>query len=243
MENISREKYRISVILPVYSETGSVKGIVSWLESEIKMYLEEIIIVLSPRSTVESRKTCEELVSQYKNVKMHIQRNNPGLGHAVREGYEIAKGNLILNIDSDGEMENETVLRMIDEMADKNCGMVVASRWLKGGGFIGYAPLKYMLNWGFQQLFRILFKTRIHDLTYGFKLISAELAKKIEWQGSLHEIACETTLKPIRLGSYVSEVPTKWTTRVNGASKNSFMKNFRYVLMAWNILRKGTNIK
>lgn len=243
MEKISKENYRISVILPVYSETDSVKGVVSWLETAIERYLEEIIIVISPRSTEESRITCAGLVNQYKNVKMHVQVNNPGLGHAVREGYAIAKGNLMLNMDSDGEMENETVIRMIDEMAAKKCRLVVASRWLKNSGFVGYSPLKYVLNWLFQQFFRIIFRTKIHDLTYGFKLIDAELAKNIEWQGTLHEIACETTLKPVRLGISVSEVNTRWTARVKGTSKNSFMKNFRYVFMAWNILQKGVNLK
>ena len=118
-------------------------------------------------------------------------------------------------------------------------GLVVASRWIKGGGFSGYSPVKYWLNWGFQQIFRILFRTSIHDLTYGFKLMRAELAHGIAWEGTLHEIACETTLKPVRTGAKVAEVPSKWTARTQGQSKNTFMRNFRYVGTAWRILVSG----
>ena len=46
---------------------------------------------------------------------------------------------------------------------------------LKGGGFVGYSRFKRVLNWGFQQLFRLLFATRLSDLTYGFKVFRAEV--------------------------------------------------------------------
>jgi glycosyltransferase involved in cell wall biosynthesis len=243
LENIPREQYRISVLLPVYSETQSVKDIVRWLQSSIAGYLKEIIIILSPNSSEDSKKICGELAGEYGNIRVHVQVNNPGLGNAVREGYKLATGNLILSMDSDGEMENETVLKMIDEMAGKNCDLVVGSRWAAPGGFAGYSPVKYILNWGFQKLFRVLYRTKIHDLTLGFKLLRSEIAKRIKWQSVFHEIGCESTLKPIRLGMRVSEVPTRWTKRVKGASKSSFMKNFRYVAMACGILIGGVSLE
>jgi len=125
---------------------------------------------------------------------------------------------------------------MIAEMARSNVGLVVGSRWLPGGGFVGYSPSKRWLNWGFQQLFRVLFRTRVHDLTYGFKLMRTELVRNIAWEATLHEIGCETTLKPIHLGVRVAEVPTTWRTRVEGRSSNNFLRNFRYVGMALSIL-------
>ncbi|MFB0566528.1 MAG: glycosyltransferase [Candidatus Aminicenantaceae bacterium] len=243
LEPLSRPEYRVSVILPVFSETDNVRDIVTFLENSIQDCLEEIIIILSPYSTSQSKKVCEELARQYGNVLVHTQICNPGLGYAEREGYELMRGNLMLRIDSDGEMEKETALRMLDEMERTNSALVVASRWIPGGGFSEYNPLKYVLNWGFQQIFRVLYRTHVHDLTYGFKLMRAELAKNIDWEGTLHEIACETTFKPIRLGLKVSEVPTKWEARVQGTSKNTLIGTFRYVSMAINILIKGVKTK
>jgi hypothetical protein len=229
---LSPSNYRISVVLPVYSETETVRKIATWLRENLGGQLEEIIIVLSPRSQQASREVCEALAREDERIRVHVQENNPGLGHAVREGLARTHGNLVLMMDSDGEMENETVLRMLAEMAGGNHAAVFASRWGKGGGFSGYSRLKYVLNWGFQQLFRVLFWTPIRDLTYGFKLMRGELARGILWQGTLHEIACETTLKPIRLGVSVAQVPSRWTARTSGASKNTFFRNFRYVAMA-----------
>src|SRR5208283_4055053 len=109
--------YRISVVLPVYSETDTVRAIVAWLTDRLGAQLEEIIIVLSPRSSARSRAICEFLAGENRLVRLQLQEQNPGLGHAVREGYARARGNLVLNMDSDGEMEIETVPRMIETMS------------------------------------------------------------------------------------------------------------------------------
>jgi dolichol-phosphate mannosyltransferase len=239
LEPLAPESYRISVVLPVYSETETVRDVVRWHREHLGGRLEEIIIVLSPRSGDASRKVCRELADEDPRVIVHIQQQNPGLGRAVREGLARTRGNLVLMMDSDGEMEIETVPRMLAAMEREGCGLVVASRWLRGGGFSGYDPLKYALNWGFQQLVRALYRTPLHDLTYGFKLMRGELARGIAWAGTLHEIACETTLKPLRLGVVAAEVPSTWTARTQGVSKNTFLRNFRYVAMAWSVLAHG----
>jgi glycosyltransferase involved in cell wall biosynthesis len=231
--------YRVSVVLPVYSETDTVRQITGWLRATLAELLHEIVIILSPRSQPASQEVCAALAAADSRIRLYVQENNPGLGQAVREGIQRTTGNLVLLMDADGEMENETVLCLLAEMITGRHELVVASRWGKGGGFRGYSRLKYWLNWGFQQLFRVLFWTRIRDLTYGFKLMRGELARGIVWEGTLHEIACETTLKPIRLGVSVGQITTVWTARTQGASKNTFGRNFRYVAMALKIWARG----
>lgn len=236
LPELAPENYRVSVVMPVYSETDTVPQITGYLMRELGARLEEIIIIQSPRSSEVSRSICRRLAEEHPRIRLFMQENNPGLGNAVREGLARVRGNVVLMMDSDGEMENDTVPRLLEEMARGDFALVAAARWLPGGGFTGYGGLKYYLNWYFQQMFRWLFWTKLHDLTYGFKLMRAELARGLTWEGTLHEIACETTLKPVRLGLPVSEVPSKWTARTQGASKNTFWRNFRYVRTALKIL-------
>ena len=231
--------FRISVVLPVFSETGTIREVIRGLKEILGERLLEIIIVVSPRSGPDSRAVCEEQVKADPRIRMRMQQVNPGLGHGVREGYAATKGNWVLNIDSDGEMEIETVRRMLEKMDTGSYDLVLASRWMKGGGFSGYSRLKYGLNFIFQQVFRILFFTRVNDLTYGFKMMRGELARGIRWEGALHEIACETTMKPIKLGARACAVPSQWTARTSGESKNTFWRTFRYVGMALRILWRG----
>jgi len=230
---------KLSVVMPVYSETDSVRAIVAWLVDQLGARLREIILVLSPHSDHSSRDTCFGLAGADARVRVHVQEENPGLGRAIREGIERTRGEFVLLMDSDGEMENGTILPMLEEMSTGRYGLVIASRWCGGGGFVGYSPVKLVLNWCFQHLFRVLFGTRLHDLTYGFKLMRGEVARGIAWEGSMHEIACETTLKPIRLGVSATEVPSRWTKRSQGHTKNTFVRNFRYLFMALRILIFG----
>lgn len=230
---------RVSVVTPVLNEVESLRGLHRDLEGLLGDSLLEFIIVHSPRSSAETRETCRTLAELDPRVRVIEQRENPGVGRAFREGYAIATGDPILSVDSDGEMEADAVPQMLTKMIEGNHALVVGSRWAPGGGFVGYSRLKKPLNWMFQQLFRLLFHTKIHDLTYGFKLTRAAIVRAIKWEATLHEIGCETTLKPIRLGVSVAEVPTTWTARAEGRSSNRFSSNFRYVKTAIHILFQG----
>lgn len=233
---------RVSVVTPVLNEDESLRGLHRGLDRLLGDSLFEFIVVYSPRSSAETRETCRELAELDPRVRLIEQRDNPGVGRAFREGYAIATGDPILSVDSDGEMEAEAVPKMLAKMIEGNHGLVVGSRWAPGGGFVGYSRLKKPLNLMFQKLFGLLFQTKIHDLTYGFKLTRGEVVRSIEWEATLHEIGCETTLKPIRVGVSVAEVPTIWTARVSGRSSNRFSSNFRYVKTALAILFKGVRI-
>jgi dolichol-phosphate mannosyltransferase len=236
---LAPEDYRISVVMPVFSETDTVRTVVEWLRDNLAARLHEIIIVISPRSSQESYAVCEEMTSLDERVRLVVQQVNPGVGNAFREGYALATGNVILSMDSDNEMELAAIPRMLDALAANDYAVVVGSRWLPGGGFVGYSPLKRVLNWGFQQLFRVLFLTRSTDLTYGFKVLRSEVVHGIAWEATLSEIGCETTMKPLRAGFRVGEVPSVWTARTQGRSTNNFWRNFRYVNMALRVLWHG----
>lgn len=229
----------LSVVLPVYSETDTVRSVVSWLLERLRDDIREIVIVRSPKASAESVAACDDVAALDPRVRVVVQRENPGLGRAVRQGLAETTGATVLSMDSDGEMENETVSHMAAAMRTGRYDMVLASRWIPGGGFSGYSSLKKVLNWCFQQLFRVLFWTKMHDLTYGFKMMTGRYARGFAWRGELHEIACETSLRPIRAGARVCEVPSKWTARTQGASQNTFLRNFRYVDMALRILVGG----
>jgi dolichol-phosphate mannosyltransferase len=241
LEPLAAHDHRISVVLPVFSETDTVRLIANWLRENLGERLLEILIVVSPRSSAKSRAVCDALAVEDERIRVFVQQNNPGVGHAFREGYARVRGNVVLSMDSDNEMELAAIPRMLDKLSEGNHGLVVSSRWLTGGGFVGYSRAKRFLNWGFQQLFRWLFWTPLHDLTYGFKVLRAEVVQGISWEASLHEIGCETTLKPIRLGVSAGEVPSVWTARTQGRSTNNFWRNFRYVAMAWRILVRGVS--
>lgn len=231
----------LAAVLPVWDEGEVVAEVVGQLVELAGP--REVILVVSDRSGEETRRAIASLQERHPEVRVVPQVGQTGLGRAVRLGLAATSAEWVLMMDSDGEMDVATVPRMIAEQARTGADLVVGARWLPGGGVSGYDPFKKVLNRGFQLLFRILYRVPLHDLTLGFKLLKGDLARSLPWSGVLHEIAVETTLRPFRAGAKVAEVPTVWTQRRAGVSKNTFWRNFRYVRMALEVLRSPAGVR
>jgi glycosyltransferase involved in cell wall biosynthesis len=232
---------KVSIVVTVYSETFSLAETVKRLMEHDRGYIFEIILVVSPKSSQECFTVCSDLAQQCSIIKVHTQKNNPGLGWAIREGMELAKGDYVVLMSADLETEPEAADRMIRKIEETGCDAVIGNRWLRDGGFSKYDRTKLVLNYIFQKVFKILFMTRLGDLTYGYKVLSKDICDNIKWEGTMHEICIETTVKPIKGRYHIEQIPTVWIGRAEGESKNSFFRNFRYVAMAFKVLLSSRN--
>lgn len=235
-------KRDITVLMPVHNEREIIRQVIGNLIEVIGERILELIIIVTPTSSSATMSIIKQLAGEYDFVRVETQKIMPGIGNAYRQGYAIVRGKYVLNMDADGEMDADTVPAMVDLM-DEGYDLVQASRWAKGGGFIGYNRIKYVLNWGYQKLFRVLFNTHISDLTYGFKIMRREVAQGFRWNGILHEFACENVLRPIKSGAKIGEVPTVWRVRTEGEGTTALWRNFRYAAMAINIWIQGAKKK
>jgi len=229
-------KIQLSVVVTVFTETFSVHETLDILEDNDRGYIKEILLLISPRASQEAFAICNDRAARNSRVKVVTQKNNPGIGWAYREGMEAATGNYVALMAADLETEPAAIDRMVDKIVDTECDAVIANRWLPGGGFTNYDPLKYVLNWIFQKSFKMLFWTGLGDLTFGFKILSKRMTEAIHWEGTLHEICIETTVKPLKMGYRIEQVPSVWIGRKEGQSVNTFFRNFRYVRMALHVL-------
>jgi glycosyltransferase involved in cell wall biosynthesis len=222
----------LSVVVTVYNETVSVAETVDRLLRGDDGALREIILVIAANASAETMKICQDLSNRADIVRMHIQKTGPGVGRALREGMNLASHELIAIMSGDLETEPEAVNRMYVKMLETGADVVIGSRWLKGGGFRNYSRVKLVCNWLFQNVFRIIYRTRINDLSYGFKLLRSDVIRAISWESTHHTIYIETTVKPMQLGYRLEQVPTVWIGRREGKSVNGFFRNFEYVKLA-----------
>ena len=228
----------VSAVVPVLAEEDTVAQVVHALQESLGAGLLEAIVVVSPRSPEATLRVCRGLEREAPGrVLVCEQQQWPGVGYAYREGIAGARGDFVLCIDSDGEMDTATVPALLHKQRETNADLVVASRWAAGGGLTGYDPVKYVLNWGYQRIFRLIFGTKLTDLTYGFKLVRSSLARRMPLRSRSQEIGCETTLFALRFGANAAEVPTVWRAREAGASTGAWRGNLRYVWTALRALR------
>lgn len=223
----ARESMAVTIILPVLDETTSLEETVEVLLGENRSSLREILLIVCHRTTPQALAICRALTRHHPDLLQTRFQQRPHLGGAIRDAFEWAAGTHVLLMASDLETDPATVKELIAKAAE-GYDIVTATRWVRGGAFHGYEPVKYVLNWLFQQSFRVLYGTKLSDLTYGFRIFKAEWVKKIAWEELRHPFLLETILKPLRLGARVAEIPTTWHTRREGVSHNSFFQTFLY---------------
>ncbi len=225
---------KISVVMTVYSETDLLRESVNEIRGPLRAWPHEILVVVHPRSSPECLALCDEL-GREDGIRIVVQGPRSGIGWAYREAIPYITGTHALIMSSDLETNPHDAAALVRKAEATGADIVCASRWMPGGGFSGYDPLKLVLNWGYNLLFRALYRTSIHDITFGYKLVRTEVLQQVAWEYGTHEFCAELLLKPLRLGYTATEIPTRWVKRPEGDSKMTFMRNFRFVSAAWRI--------
>lgn len=110
------EKYKISLIVPVYNAETYLKRCVDSLLHQTYKNLE--IILVDDGSTDQSGKICDEYEREKTTVKV-IHKENGGLVSAWKRGVMESTGEYLCFIDSDDWIE----VQMIREMADSLIGI------------------------------------------------------------------------------------------------------------------------
>jgi hypothetical protein len=114
--------------------------------------------------------------------------------------------------------------------------VVVASRYMPGGRQIGGPPLKRFLARLAGNSLYWLRRIPVHDATNNFRLYDSSFLNtvQIESRGGF-EVALELTVKAVRAGLPIVEIPATWRDRSAGASRFKLMKWLSHYLR-WYLL-------
>ena len=217
-----------TVILPVMNETVSLEETVKVVLRDARHDIAELLIVVCSRTTPDSMAVINRLQQELGSLVIVHHQTLPYLGGALREGFARARGSHVIIMASDLETDPNDVAGLIAEARETPSAVVGTSRWLRGGQFHGYSPVKLVCNWIFQHFFSLLYCTSLTDMTYGYRILPTRLVQAIRWEELRHPFNLETAVKPLRLGVPVREIPTVWRCRIEGESQNPFLRNLAY---------------
>lgn len=228
-----------SLLVAAINETFSLRETVDILAATCHPSdIAEVLLLLHPRlTTPECRATAESLVSAPPGgLRVRIlEQTLPFAGGAYRSAFPEAAGSHAVMLSADLETPPALVCRMIERAKEEPRGVVTASRWMRGGSFDGYNPVKQVCNAVFQRMISAIYLTRLNDLTFGFRLFPTALLRAIEWRELRHPFFLETAVVPLRLGVPFTQLPANWRPRPEGESQNSFFANFRYFRTAFRV--------
>ncbi len=239
-----------TVILPVINETSALEQAVEIVLNDCGEDICEFIAIVCHKTSAESLTICTAFRNRLGDRFKILKQKLPFLGGAIRDGFDAAKGSHVLVMFSDGESDPVTVKELIVHAKANPEVIVSASRWLEGGRFHGYGPIKIYYNLAAQKFFIWLYQSQLTDLTFGFRIYPIEVVRSIVWTEVKHSFVFESILKPIRLKLPIAEVPTIWRARHEGESQLVLMAYLRYLWVGFKyrfyplrkMLRKGSSL-
>ena len=225
-----------TILLPVVTETDSLRKTYEILKNDCDKDIGEYLLVVCGKTIEESLAICRELEAESQGKAKLFFQKRPFLGGAMRDAFEIAEGSHVIMMASDLETDPKLVKDFIQHVKSHPNTIITATRWTQKNAFVGYSPFKKILNFIFQKIFSLLYRTQLTDMTFGFRIFPVSLLRAINWEELRHPFLFETLLKPLKIGVEILELPTTWTAREEGESQNTFWRNseyFRIGLRVW----------
>lgn len=227
-------KKTLSIIIPVFNEEKTIKELLKKV-SRVRLpegMIKEIIIV-DDGSTDKTR----ELLSGFQILRHH---KNMGKGAAIRSGIKIATGDYLIIQDADLEYNPEDYYQLLQPIL-KNQAKIVFGTRLKNyplklwGENKTVLPLHLIANRFLTTLTNFLYGSKLTDMETGYKLFSMEVIRNLKLVSQRFEIEPEITIKSLKLGYNIVEVPIKTKPRgYDQGKKIGFRDGLKAV---WTILK------
>jgi glycosyltransferase involved in cell wall biosynthesis len=202
----------ISVIIPAYNEESTIGKVVKGITS---IYPDFEIIVINDGSsdgTAEAAETAGAMVFSHPY--------NMGNGAAVKNGIRLAKGETLVFMDGDGQHDPEDIARLLEYIPEYD--MVVGARNVSGQASILRAVGNKLYNW----FASYVAKFKIKDLTSGFRVVKAEIARQLLYLlPNIYSYPTTMTLSILRNGRSLKWVPISVKSRKSGKSDIGILKD------------------
>ena len=238
----------ISVILPTYSEAENIAMLIEQIES---LPFSISILVIDDSSPDETAAIVKNLQRKYPNILLCSRPRKSGLGTALTDGFRIllslkSPPNLIVTMDADYSHTPTNLPKLLPPFK-KRCGIVIGSRYCRGGLINGWPWKRRIISRIANILVKKLLNLKPYDCTSGFRCYSTEFLKLAtdSLNSKTYEIQIETLRKAINWNFAIREIPISFTDRKSGKSKLNLpaLQNYFYFILKNIIQEQSRKLK
>lgn len=199
----------LSVVIPVFNEEATLEQIVHRV---MDTAYEKQVIIVDDCSNDKTPEIIEGLKNRYGPSIVTIRHErNEGKGAAIRTALQAVRGDVIIIQDADLEYHPEdypAALRLIEGgWADA----VYGSRFL--GPHRVFLYWHYLANKFLTFLVNVTANAILTDMETGFKVFRADVFKQLNIQSYKFDFEVEVTIKMLRSGFRLYEIPITYTGR------------------------------
>lgn len=207
----------LTILIPVYNEEDVIEKCVKHIQDKVRGNYE--ILIVDDGSTDRTTKILRDLIKSSKNIRVINHKSNKGLGAALKRGFRNARGGYIVTIDADLTHDPSKINKLVELAKLENADLVIASRFIVGGGMRNVPLSRVFLSKFFNRFSRVLFSVKVSDLTSGFRVYKNSSINKINILSNDFSVQIEIAIKMARTGYKIIEVPYLLKNRMYGYSK------------------------
>mgnify|MGYP000112010481 CR=1 FL=1 len=210
----------LSVIIPARDEAGCIASTVEHLHLELRLkHVPHEIVVVDDGS----KDGTWDILKQLRKTNPALQPvQNPGphgFGRAVVYGLDHSRGDAVVIMMADESDDCRDVVRYW-EVLNNGYDCVFGSRFVPGGGVIGYPWPKLVLNRTVNWFLRLLFQIELNDTTNAFKAYRRTAIDGCRPLIAPHfNLTVELPLKAIVRDFSWTVIPITWRNRRTGEAK------------------------
>jgi dolichol-phosphate mannosyltransferase len=227
---------KLSVISPTYNESQNIAILIARLE-KILENLDYEILISDDDSPDLTWALVQEISRRNPRVRVLRRTSNRGLGPSVSDGFTAATGDAVACIDADLQHDPAILPQMLERLREGS-NLVVATRYMPGGGTINWGMIRRLGSWTCTRLAQCIPGVKMQDPLSGYFMMRRDDFLKIREHLNvggfkiLLEIAAH--LQPVR----IDEVPYSFGPRIKGDSKLSKKIVIAFFCQLWRLHRE-----
>lgn len=226
-----RERPALSIVIPVYNEVGNLPVLLDSLRQwRDKHAIDLEVIAVDDGSDDDSAAILHELAGKWSALRVLMHEHNRGIGATLLNGSRAARGKYIIWLMADRSDRFDDILQLRAKL-DQGYDLVIASRAMRGGDYGELGRVKSFFSHAYSQTARMLFGIPAHDITNAFRGMKPALLAALDLRSRDFTISPEMVIKAHRLDARITEIPTVYRYRREGAS------NFHMLKMGWHYSR------
>ncbi len=200
----------LSIVIPCYNEIATLEDVIdAVLKSPVGS--KEVIIVDDGSTDGTSELIRNKLEQRVARVIFH--EKNQGKGAALRSGFAVASGDVVLVQDADLEYDPRDYDNLLKPIAAGKADVVYGSRFAGGEAHRVFFFWHYIVNRGLTLLSNILTNLNLTDMEIGYKAFRREVLQKITIEENRFGFEPEITAKIARLHCRIYEVGVSYSGR------------------------------
>ena len=229
-EKLPWDRVILSVVIPCYNEISTVENLLRRVR-EVPLALE--VIVVDDGSTDGTRDLLRELDDKLIDQLMFHEKNE-GKGSALRTGFGMARGDVVVVQDADLEYDPHELPILLEPILSGKADAVYGSRFLGG-------PHRVLFFWHsignrFLTLLSNMFTDlNLTDMETCYKMVRTELLQSLPLSAQRFGIEPELTARLAQAGARIYELPISYNGRSYAEGKKIGWKDG--VSALWSILK------